>query len=141
MENENITAPQTEKHTKFSLARKQSFSQSIKDASPFIKAVRWIYMVLAVIETVIAFAFWIVMLVPTEVVNLTSYFFMGMNILPYIIPAITLALIILFIVLCIDAAETKTEIKIRAVFILLTIMPVLMTWKVVVFKWIQYFKG
>lgn len=120
--------------------RKQSFKDAVSGASFFIKCVRYAFMTISVLETIIAFVFWITMLMPKEVLNLTKYFFLGMNILPYIIPAMTLALIILFIVLCVDAVETKTEIKIRAIFIMLSIMPVLMTWNVVLFKWIQVLK-
>jgi hypothetical protein len=93
-------------------------------------------MVIAVIEMLFACAYWVILfLTVSQVVSLGSVIIVMVYIAHYLIPIATLAQIVLLIVLGIDAAETKTEIKMRIIFVFMSIAPVLMMWSIMFDYW------
>lgn len=116
--------------------KKRNFKDALKDVSKFINICRWIFMTIAVIEMLFACAYWVILfLTVSQVVSLGSVIIVMVYIAHYLIPIATLAQIVLLIVLGIDAAETKTEIKMRIIFVFMSIAPVLMMWSVMFDYW------
>ncbi len=115
--------------------KKRNFKDALKNVSKFINVCRWIFMIVSVIEMVFACSYWVLMYLSMDMNSLSNVVIILVTLSHYLIPFATLIQIVLLIVLGIDAAETKTEIKVRIIFVFMSIAPVLMMWSLIYGYW------
>jgi hypothetical protein len=121
--------------------KKRNFKDALVNVSKFTSACRWTFMVVAVAEMLFACLLWLTILISTDVDAVSKIALAMVYATHYFIPIATFIQIVLMIVLGVDAMETKTEIKVRIIFVFFSIAPVLMTWTLNFDFWKRIFTG